>query len=1589
VIPLAIEANLRNLIDQENSPADARRLAVFAERLFARESPETQERMSAADRLALVRSAFEFFSVRTEEIVVRVEPGTLGEAATAIETVMPDRQFIVDSLLEYFRNRHVEVRMMLHPVFHVARDREGGISSFEQSHAAERPESITHTEIELPYSDAVADEIRRAVSSVLLEVLQATNDFDAMKAQALKVCEETAAIRELVEVRDFLRWMVQGGFVFLGYRRYRITGAGGAAARFSVEAGSELGIMRAHDESRFRDSGSLDEIEPARRELFFTGAPLIVGKTLAESHVHRWRPMDTITVRRGDRDGRVLAFDNFVGMFTSKAYAEESEHIPVLRAKLREVLEAEGARPGSHDYKEIVGAFNSFPKDELFRAPVEELRQQLRLVLDVKSEAAARLVTIADEHRGHVIVLIIMPREAFSADLRLRIQEMLAARLGGTLVYYYLAIGEGYTARLHFAFAAKPPKPTLIRELENEITKMARRWDDRLRDQLLKSFGAARGRAVFARWTAAFDAEYKGSVDVSRARADIEQVEKLIDGGKSFAVETGARTADRDGLAELRMIGLGQPPMLSDLMPTLQNFSIEVIAEHSHELKPDIVGQPARAYIQAFTVSGPGHKPFSAMRGVALIADAITAVRTGLTQDDPLNALTPRAGLTWREVALLRAYLVVAFQMRLAPARLGLQRLLLTNPELAELLVALFKARLDPTTDTPLDKVTALRKSYLDLVGTIENIVDDRTARTLLAMVEATVRTNFFAPMPEPDPYIALKFDSGKIPGLPDTPPLYEIHVNSPSMEGCHLRAGRIARGGIRYSDRQDDYRTEILDLMKTQTVKNAIIVPIGSKGGFVVKRPPGQAPDPRDGVEAYKTLMNAMLDLTDNLTEQDIVHPPHVKVLDDDGPYLVVAADKGTASFSDISNGIALTRAFWLGDAFASGGEHGYDHKVLGITARGAWESARRHLREMGRDVERGAPVTIAGVGDMSGDVFGNGLLRSRNVKLIAAFDHRHIFIDPDPDPAASFDERKRLYELPRSSWADYDAKLMSTGGGVFRRGQKRIELSPAAREALGCDDTVLDGESLISVILRAPVELLYNGGIGTYVRSQSETDSEVGDHANDACRITAKELRAKVVVEGGNLGFTQKARIEYSLAGGRINTDAIDNSAGVDMSDHEVNLKILLEPSVGRGELSFDERNAVLAACGNDVAERVITDNRDQVLMISLEQIRSRGSVSEFYDHMKSIDDRGLLRHHEPVLPSREALEERRLRFAGLTRPELAMVTAFTKIDLVNRLETARVVDDEYLVGRFLDPYFPEAIASRFQAEIGKHRLRRELVATAAANELVNLMGSTFIYSLSREFGARAPAALRAWLIAADILGIRSRAMALKASDATMSAEAENHSFLALERACRAATGWALGNIEPGLAIGDAIARFKPPLDSLVESFELMLVAGEHERIEHVYRELRAVVADGELAHALARLTFADHLLTILSLAFERGEAPEHVMEAYFGLAASIDFAMLEQGMQEVASDDRWIRRAVQELATELRAARVMLCCAVLDDARGSVEEAIKQLKVAREERFAEVDRLFAELGAMAALTPAALHVTIRALTRLARPD
>ncbi len=811
-----------------------RRLGIFTDRLFERLPADLADSFSVHQRRVIAARAFEFFESRTQPLKLRVYAGE-AEGRYVVETAMEDCPFIVDSILEFFHKHEMPLRMLLHPLFHVARAPDGAIASFEQATAGERAESFTHTEVELTPGAFTAAEFERGLTEVLNDVTEVVGDFGEMTRRALEICEETAAVRGLVEIRDLLRWLVHDGFVFLGYRRYRVVNHDGKRA-LVAEPGTGLGIMRDEARSRYANPVPLDSMDEDHRTLLFDGPPLVVGKTRAEAKVHRRALMDDVTLRRCAPNGDAIGFDRFIGLFTSRAYAEEAQHIPVLRAKLAEVLEAEHVQIGSHDYKQFIAVFNSFPKEELFRARVSELRAQIRMVLDVKNAGEVRLSLQSDPVRGNVIALVIMPRQHFSATIRVNIQEALARHLGGKLVYYYLALGDSYTALLHFCFSAPRPTATVVAAMESEVIRLARTWDDFLTDHLVERFGPMRGHETAARWREAFSPAYRSSTPVEIALQDIERVEALfVDGSFSVDIRTRAMGATGNE-SELRMYEVGEAPILSELVPTLQNFGISAVSEEAHELRPVIGDQRRSSYVQSFRVRSVRNLALDQLPGSALVADALAAVHDGRAEDDTLNALTLNAGLAWREVALVRAYLAAAFQMRLVPARLAANRPLLLYPKLARMLVDFLVARFDPDSDHSLEEIAGLRAAYLEQCGAVENIADDRFARTLLAMAEATVRTNYFQPPAEPHPYIALKFESGRIPNLSDTAPLYEIHVNSPEVEGCHLRAGKIARGGIRHSDRTDDYRTEILDLMKTQTVKNAIIVPIGSKGGFVIK---------------------------------------------------------------------------------------------------------------------------------------------------------------------------------------------------------------------------------------------------------------------------------------------------------------------------------------------------------------------------------------------------------------------------------------------------------------------------------------------------------------------------------------------------------------------------------------------------------------------------------------------------------------------------------------------------------------------------------------------------------------------------------
>jgi len=1084
--------------------------------------------------------------------------------------------------------------------------------------------------------------------------------------------------------------------------------------------------------------------------------------------------------------------------------------------------------------------------------------------------------------------------------------------------------------------------------MEHLVQQIVQNWSERLAEALGADLPEEEARRLAERYGSAFTGEYRAAVDPAAATRDILELEAMAAEGRTVSI----RLADADRAewaavdeptTELRLLLRGSRFILSNFMPILENAGLRVIAMSPFEVRGDAA---VEATICFFAVQDTDGQPIDIESRGNLLIDTILAVREGHALDDPLNALVLRAGLAWREVDLLRAYAEYAFQSGAVPARLTLPNALGTYPEASRLIVDLFAARFDPTLELSIEerseRVEEIRSKFISSLEEVSSLSEDRALRRLLRLIEATVRTNYYRygganPTHTSGgvPYISLKFACAELRDIIRSNLMYEVWVHSARMAGVHHRGAKVARGGIRHSDRPDDFRTEVMGLVRTQSVKNAVIVPAGSKGGFItrVRHSDPQAMN-EEAVEQYRTYVRGLLDITDNLVDGEVVEAPGVVAYDDPDTYLVVAADKGTASFSDIANAVSAEYDFWLDDAFASGGSNGYDHKKVGITARGAWECVKRHFRELGHDIQT-EPFTVVGIGDMSGDVFGNGMLLSRQIRLVAAFDHRHVFVDPDPDPASSYEERERLAKLPRSSWDDYDRSLLSKGGFIAPRGAKEIEITPEARSALGLgeDVEILDGESLIRAILTAPVDLVWNGGIGTYIKAASETHLEVGDPSNDSVRVDASDLRARVIGEGGNLGVTQRARIEYALRGGRNNTDALDNSGGVDMSDREVNLKILLSAGLESGRLTRESRNQLLEELTPAVTELVLNDNRSQSLAVSLDEKRAAEGVDEFEQLMVALEREGLLEREDEALPSTEVLEERRSRGESVVRPELAVLLAYSKLSLKSAILESDLPDDPAAT-EYLEHYFPaEAIEATGREALETHRLRREIIASQLTNDLVDLMGSTFVTRVARETGRGAAEVARAWLIASKLAGASELREKLAAAEERVAAHVVYRWLLGLARVLDRTTRWALENVAPDQPTTEVIDDYLPGLKSLRGSFGDVVAGEEREIFEARVQELKELAAERVLAQELITLRFLDQLLEILRVSGETGADPIRVGKAYYQASANLQVSWLRQALAAVDAENGWDRRAAQVLADDLGRALHILVAGLVE--------------------------------------------------------
>jgi glutamate dehydrogenase len=1393
--------------------------ADFVAQVFAGAAQEDLVHYQAAEIAEIAEETWGFLKERqpqTRKIRIGPPPSVTGERLnniSIVEILNDDMPFLVDSVMAELTEQGFEAHLLLHPRFIVERDARGSLVALAASSAADASplrESLIQVHIDRIDSENTRNALVIALDNVLADVRRAVDDWKPMldRVNAL-IAELTSGppelrVDDLGEAVAFLQWLMDDNFTFLGVRDYVAAENGdGPALVFS----SALGILRGREGDAFAADGGRLVLTPRGVDALREPTTLIITKTNSRSRVHRRATMDYVVVKRRGPDGELAGGIQIVGLFTSSAYVSSTRRIPYLRRKVANVVARSALDAKSHSGRALANLLETYPRDELFQIDEGTLLKFALTILQLNERPSVRVLPRWDAFERFASVLVYVPRDRYDAAACAAIGEQLATAFDGKLVSFVPFFLEGPMVRVHFMIARKekngwpvelahPPR----RELEAAVTRLVKTWSDELLEALEKAHDRAHARSLFSKYGKAFSPAYREAFDAAAAMGDIAAIESLSSDVPLSVDFQPSEDGHRAG-ASLKVWSFGRPIPLSERVPVLEHMGFIVVDESTYDIETENVDR-AHVWLHAMQLDRRDDAAFDLSAAKPRLDSCFAAVMRGAAEDDGYNALVLAAGFGWREVALIRTISRYLRQIRVPYSQDYMWATLAKHADAAQRIGALFKARFDPAFALPRDQRQAAIVSEIESrLKQVDSLDEDRIIRHFVNVVQSAIRTNFYqdaSAKDEASRAVAIKLDSRKVDGMPLPRPQREIFVCSPRLEAVHLRFGPVARGGIRWSDRPQDFRTEILGLVKAQQVKNAVIVPVGAKGGFVPKRLPAGNRDAiqAEAIAVYKIFMSTLLDLTDNLDLRGVVPPERIVRYDGDDPYLVVAADKGTATFSDIANEIAKEHGFWLDDAFASGGSAGYDHKKMGITARGAWESVKRHFREMNTDIAR-TPFSVVGIGDMSGDVFGNGMLRERTVRLIAAFDHRDIFIDPDPDPERSFAERKRLFELPRSSWQDFDRSVISSGGGVFSRTTKEIELSPQARAVLGFAGDRATPQDVMSAILKAPVDLLWFGGIGTYVRASAETDDAAGDRANDMIRIAASELRCKVIGEGGNLGMTQRARIEAGLRGIHLNNDAIDNSAGVNTSDVEVNLKIALSVPLRDGRLTRGDRNILLAGMTDEVARLVLRNNYQQTLALSLAERRGLEDLGFQQRLMQKLEKRQLLDRAVEFLPTDAEIAERRRRAQPLTRPELAVLSAYAKLALHEDLLNSDVPDDPYLA-RELTRYFPQSIWRHFPDAFENHRLRRDIIATQLANSMINRGGAPIVVRLADQTGASVDRIARAFAAVRDSYRLTAINTSIETLDSKVSGNVQLELYTATQNLLLDRIVWFLRNVD-----------------------------------------------------------------------------------------------------------------------------------------------------------------------------------------------
>ena len=1538
---------------------------------------------------------------------------------TIVEIINDDMPFLVDSITAKLAEEAAQVHLVIHPILDVTResdgrlldiapaaqssdtmagskaaDRAGRRSSSKAKGAVTRRESIMHLQISEQAEDRL-EAVRESVESVLADVRVAVRDWKPLREKLGEITQRLRSDPPKIESNEldvgieFLEWLGQDHFTFIGYREYSFTGEG-RETTLKIHEDSGLGILSDPGIRVFEGLRNLGELPPDVRDFVQRPELLRVTKANRRSTVHRPVHMDTIAIKWFDEKGRPAGEQLFVGLFTSAAYSRSPLEIPLLRRKVERVMARSGFRADSHDGKALQNILETYPRDELFQSSEDDLYRIAVGILHLQERQRVALFTRRDPFERFISALIYVPRDRYDTNLRRRFQEILSQAYEGSVSAFYTYLTDAALARVHIIVKTTPGQiPEVdVNALEQRLADAARSWSDHLREALVEERGEERGLAATRRFAEAFPVGYQEQFPAHMAVFDIARIEEALDSG---ALNMNLYRPIESGADELRLkiYHVGGPIPLSDILPMLENMGLKVVAEHPHEIRPQDRDDPC-LWMHDFGMRTPAAQPVDLAAVRENFHDAFARIWRGEMEDDGFNRLVLMAGLTARQVIVLRCYCKYMRQAAIPFSQAYMENTLAQNPELARLLVRLFETRFDPAFEGDRESAAEeLTGAIAEGLEAVESLDQDRILRRFLNAIESTLRTSFYQHGADggEKTYTAIKLDSQTIEELPLPRPFREIFVYSPRVEAVHLRFGKVARGGLRWSDRREDFRTEILGLVKAQQVKNAVIVPVGSKGGFVVKRPPppsaGRKAAQDEGIACYKTFINAMLDITDNRKGDEIVPPAEVMRWDADDPYLVVAADKGTATFSDIANGVSQEHGFWLDDAFASGGSAGYDHKVMGITARGAWESVKRHFRELGKDTQS-EDFTAIGCGDMAGDVFGNGMLLSKYIRLLGAFNHLHIFVDPDPDAATSWEERKRLFDAAKG-WDQYDTAKISAGGGVFERKAKSIPISPEMQSLFGIEADNLPPNDLIRAMLKAPTELLWFGGIGTYVKAGDESHLEVGDRGNDALRVNGDDLGAQVIGEGANLGMTQRGRIEFALGGGKVNTDSIDNSGGVDCSDHEVNIKILLGDVEGAGDMTRKQRNELLDSMTEDVSRLVLRTNYLQTQAISVTELLGAHLMDRNARFMHALEKAGKLNRAIEFLPDDETILERRKAGLGLTRPEIAILMNYAKIVLYEDLLASGLPDDTYMAAD-LQTYFPPRIQEQHSTAISQHRLRREIVATQVTNSVINRAGLAFVHEVREKTGMPAAEICRAYAVSREVFRLRETWGAIEALDTKVDADAQYGMLTEAGRLTERATTWFLRNLSTPIDVNATIESFAEGVATVRDNLDSLLGEGDRKQITATAESYTVEGVPEDLAREVVALRVLPPALDIVRIARACEREVLEVARAYFTVGSRFGFDWLRGAAGQLPTDAAWDKLAITAIIDDFYSHQGDVTLNVLKQADGAAaEQAVESWASRREPLVNRTNQLLAELRAAGTPDLAMLAVANRQLKSL----